>query len=533
MDEISHLREENKRLSRELEQRLFELSVLYAIGGSISETLDYATVLQLLMDSLPKIFDCDVCTSLLIPDERSAKMVIKISRPMPESIVKIIKSRVVSSLNHLRDKEVFEQDVKVDIQGQAIDQSQDAALDIRSSFDVPFYVNDKAVGVLNISSTKDIAYTDDQVKLLYALVTQVSMTIERIRGLVFTEKVKMKILLERMSEGVVMLDEHDELVVLNAVARDMLGYYEADLDARMLLKSLQDIKVIETYEEIKQSVHSPWIKEYYYDNPYPRIIRLEALYLRDVSGNPQGIAMILRDVTKAREVDQMKNEFVSLVSHELRTPLAAMKGATDNMLEGITGELNSVQQECLSIIKRNIERLNRLISDLLDISRIEAGKLQLHTQSVQINQLVQECLHGLEELGKQKNIVITASLAEDMPPVSADPDKIIQVVTNLIGNAVKFTPPGGKVSVETAKRFECVQVSISDTGVGISHQDLEKVFDKFYQVTNNAEHIKVKGTGLGLPISKGIIERHQGKIWAESVLGKGSTFIFTLPFAAL
>jgi signal transduction histidine kinase len=205
-----------------------------------------------------------------------------------------------------------------------------------------------------------------------------------------------------------------------------------------------------------------------------------------------------------------------------------MKGATDNLLDGIAGQLSAVQIDCLCITKRHIDRLSRLISDLLDISRIEAGRIQLNKQKADITPIINEVLSLLQEPAKEKNLILTTS-SSGLPHVEVDPDKITQVITNLVGNAIKFTPSGGQITVAASQYEDHLQIDVIDTGLGIPHQDLDKIFDKFYQVTRADSSQKIKGTGLGLPICKGIIEKHGGKIWVESELGKGSKFSFTLP----
>jgi len=242
-----------------------------------------------------------------------------------------------------------------------------------------------------------------------------------------------------------------------------------------------------------------------------------------------GMVALLRDVTREREIERMKTDFVSIVSHELRTPLAAIKGAVDNLLDGIGGELGDVQQKCLTISKRNIDRLSRLISDLLDISRIEAGKIQIIKQPADISVIIKDVLFFFKEIADGKNILLEMAIEQNVPVLSFDSDKITQVITNLVGNAVKFTPTGGKITVKAFLSGDYLQVDVIDTGTGISRQDLEKVFDKFYQVSRLETKGMYKGTGLGLPITKGIVEKHEGKIWAESELGKGAKFSFILP----
>lgn len=529
MSELELLKLENERLTRELNQRAFELSILYDITDRIGYTLDFDSFLQLVMDSLYKIIDYDICTSLIIlREEKKAQMKMHLANPVNKATVEEIKASVISVFASLGGKTFTEDDVEIDVYGQPVEDAGDRGYSIKSSFDVPLFIQDKAVGILNIASVRDITYTDENIKLLYTLASQAQATIARLRAVLSAEKSKMNLMFEKLSEGVVMLDEKDELVILNGMARDMLGYYEFTLDAQALLKQFKHLGLLDSFEEIKRN-KSVWVKEYQMSSHYDRTIRIESLFMQDVSSKPLGIAMILRDVTKERELDRMKNDFVSLVSHELRTPLAAMKGATENLLEGITGDLNSMQTECILIIQRNIERLGRLISDLLDVSKIEAGKIQLNKQPVDIAKLSSEVVTFLQGFVKDKDIAFETKTEESLPLVQADHDKVTQVLTNLIGNAIKFTPHGGAIFVSANKIEGFIRVDVKDTGIGIPASDIKKIFDKFYQVSGADKRVKAKGTGLGLSIAKGIIEKHGGVIWVESEVGKGSCFSFTLP----
>lgn len=530
MDEIELLKQENSRLSKELEDKSFELAVLYDISNNISYTLDYDNFLQFMMDSLHRIIDYDLCTSLIIlEEEKKAKMVVRLAHPVNSEIIEGVKQKVLLALNSLRGESLSVEDVLFHLSGELTECSEARGEKIKSSFDVPLFVDDVAVGIMNVASFKEIQYTDDKLRLFYTVASQASSTIARLQAVLSAEKSKMNIMVKRMSEGVVMFDEKDELVILNASAKEMLGCPEKELDTKELLGFLQKIDLIQSLDEIKKQKGASWIKDLALEVPEQRVIHTEAVYILDDAEKPLGIAMVLRDVTKEREIEQMKNDFVSLVSHELRTPMAAMKGATDNMLDGLTGDLNAVQKDCLGIVKRNIDRLNRLIADLLDIARIESGKIQINKQPVDMVVLIKDVMQLFKENAKLKNIELITSFSTDLLMVEVDSDKITQVLTNLVGNAMKFTPESGKISVVLTKSDEFLQVDVVDTGLGISQKDLEKVFDKFYQVANIDSRTKTKGTGLGLPICKGIIEKHNGNIWVESVLGKGSKFIFTLP----
>ncbi|MFB3886023.1 MAG: ATP-binding protein [Thermodesulfobacteriota bacterium] len=229
-----------------------------------------------------------------------------------------------------------------------------------------------------------------------------------------------------------------------------------------------------------------------------------------------------------RKIDEMKSEFVSVASHELRTPLSAIKNAVQLMLQGRTGEINENQTKFLSMAERNINRLTGILNSLLDLSRIESGKIEIKFEEVDLRSSIEFVLSSLRPQTDGKSIQLKMEIAEGLLPAYADRDKFEQILTNLVGNAIKFTPEGGEISV-SAKPFEeeMVAISVKDSGIGIPEDQLDKIFEKFHQVEDSLRR-SVTGTGLGLAITKGLVETHHGKIWVESELGKGSTFIFTL-----
>src|SRR5262245_20952673 len=235
---------------------------------------------------------------------------------------------------------------------------------------------------------------------------------------------------------------------------------------------------------------------------------------------------------RLKELDRLKSDFVSNVSHELRTPLTAIKGAVDLLLRGVPGPLNENQTHHLSRVRSNTQHLAGLINDLLDLSKIEEEKIELDAGRVSLGGLLHEVMETVKPMAVEKSVLIEVDVLEPSVLVWADRDKVTQVLMNLIGNAIKFTPSDGKIGVSTANdRGGWVRVSIRDAGPGIPASEQEKIFEKFYQVTRDGGP-KPKGTGLGLAMSKSLVELHGGKIWVESQEGRGSTFSFTLPVSA-
>lgn len=245
------------------------------------------------------------------------------------------------------------------------------------------------------------------------------------------------------------------------------------------------------------------------------------------NGNVIGATIIASDITERKQIDIMKNEFISAVSHELRTPLTIIQESIAQVLEGIYGDLTDVQKEVLSPCMEDINRLNRIINNLLDISKIEGQKILINREMVDIVKLVQNVVASFKNKVAAKNIELKFKTSDEAIEVYIDNDRIIQVFINLIGNAVKFTEKG-KIEVSVVKFENSVQCTVSDSGRGILHKDLATVFDRFHQV-GKIVSAEEKGTGLGLSISKGIVKLHNGKIWVDSKINKGSQFNFTLP----
>jgi signal transduction histidine kinase len=234
---------------------------------------------------------------------------------------------------------------------------------------------------------------------------------------------------------------------------------------------------------------------------------------------------------KLKELDELKDSFVSSVSHELRSPLAAIDGYCDFLMEGFNRNMPREKQEkSLRIIKDATVRLTNFINNVLDIAKIKAGRFELRKTPVHLSDLADEIVSLFVSLGEQQQKKITNNVSKELPAVFADPERIKQVITNLIGNSLKFTKEGAEISVGAKLEDDGQHIVawIQDTGIGIPPDDLAKVFDRFFQV-KEGEMKKPKGTGLGLAIVYEIVKLHNGKIWVESTLGKGSTFKFTLP----
>ena len=252
---------------------------------------------------------------------------------------------------------------------------------------------------------------------------------------------------------------------------------------------------------------------------------------------------------RLEQLERLKSDFISIVSHELRTPLTAIKNSLDIVLNGKTGELSSAGHKFMDMAKRNVERLSGIINDLLDLSKVEAGKMEFRFKKENINPTIEFVKSTFENLAKEKNIKIKSNLINDNPKLYVDSSRIEQILGNLISNAIKFTPENGQIEIQTQiidgeninenllydqdikflnKTGKYYKISVKDNGIGIEKEDINKVFDKFRQIENSLNR-KTGGTGLGLPIAKQLVNAHNGFIWVESKVKEYTKFSFCLP----
>jgi signal transduction histidine kinase len=236
----------------------------------------------------------------------------------------------------------------------------------------------------------------------------------------------------------------------------------------------------------------------------------------------------VHDITKERELEQLKDEFFSMISHDLRTPLFSIHGFAQILLDDGEELDNATRTEFLTTIQRQVLQLTEMVNNLLDLNRLNEGKFELMKEPVVIPDLVHQIILKLQGFAHQSQVRLRSRISPTLPVVSADKERLEQVLTNLIGNGIKFTEADGEVVVSAVKVKNEIQIDVEDSGIGIPPEELEQIFSRYYQAEHHDKRL-TKGSGLGLHISQKIVEAHGGRIWAESVVNQGSIFRFTLP----
>lgn len=348
---------------------------------------------------------------------------------------------------------------------------------------------------------------------------------------IIEEKEELEHVIESVYAGIVMVHQNGRVMQMNSSARAMFGVDQNERltgDYVTLIKNdaVQQIiaKSLEEADELQEEITlMPPGEE---DNE--RIYQVQTALVRGEDQSVMGIVAIFNDITEIRSIERMKTAFVSTVSHELRTPLTSIKGFICTLLQDVDGFYDAeTVHEFYVIIDQECDRLTRLISDLLNVSRIEAGRaLDLNPGPVNLPDVVSKVVAAQKSYTNKHEFSV--QLEDDLPTIVADNDKVDQILTNLTNNAVKYSPKGGTITVSGKQSNGVIQMAVTDQGMGIPKEHIEKLFDRFHRI-DNRDTRKVGGTGIGLYLVKHLVEAHGGRIWVESEEGKGSSFIFELP----
>ncbi|MBI5623184.1 MAG: HAMP domain-containing protein [Elusimicrobia bacterium] len=344
---------------------------------------------------------------------------------------------------------------------------------------------------------------------------------------IVAEQRKTEAILFSISDGILMTDPEGKVRLANRRALEFFGLdSKTSLDGKTpeeavpvpklkdaILAVLAEPKP-EVYKEVNLST-----------DKHHKYLRVTALPLLSPStGKTLGVVAAMRDVTLEKEIEKMKEEFLHYITHDLRNPLGSAMGFIEVLLKGLVGNLSPEQHNMISSIQRSMSRLMAMVNNILDIAKMESGRMKVSLSSVNLGTVAARSISILESLSKQKKITVVFEAAGDYS-VDADPDMVERVYTNLLGNAIKFTPSEGKITLSAADEGDRIKCGVSDTGDGVPESYRDKIFEKFEQVAGQ----KRGGTGLGLTITKYFVEAHRGRVWVESEVGKGSQFYFTIP----
>jgi two-component system phosphate regulon sensor histidine kinase PhoR len=336
-----------------------------------------------------------------------------------------------------------------------------------------------------------------------------------------TERSKLSAVLERMNDGVVIVDDDGQVQLLNPAAEAIFEIEQQAARNHSLVEVVRHHKLVELWRRSKETGQEQLTPLQL--GPTKRSLQAMAIPLGPAL--PGSTMLLFQDVTRLRQLETVRRDFVSNISHELRTPLASLKALTETLQEGALDDLPAARQ-FLTRMETEVDALTNMVNELLELTRIESGQVPLKLRPVAPCDIIGSAVERLRLQAERVGLSLRVECPVDLPEVLADPPRIEQVVVNLLHNAIKFTQAGGEIVLSAVEAADGVRFSVEDTGVGILAEELPRIFERFYK-TDRAR--AGGGTGLGLAIARHVVEGHGGRIWAESVAGIGSTFFFTLP----
>jgi len=490
--------------NRQLERRIKELNILYGIGRSVTSLLELEKVLGRVVEAAVYICGAEE-GAILLSDGEGEELYMRAAWRQGEKKARTLHVKVKDALAHrvVRTVEPLLWSGK---------EGHGAALY------VPLKTKGRAIGALMVTNkAHGRSFTRHDLYLLSALADYATVAIENARLFeeVEDEKRKLEAVLIGAEEAIIVVDQENRLLLLNPAAQRVFGLEETPAQGSPLAKVIDNPHLLQL---LAQNPKEGQLCRAEIPLPDGRTF---SATLTTISG--LGHLVVMQDITHFKELDKMKSEFVSTVSHDLRSPLTSVLGYVD--LLPLAGELNERQREFVTRIRNAVSEVVTLVEGLLDMGRIEAG-VDMEMEVCSLEDIIQETVEGLRGRSEVKGQKLELLLPPMLPPVFGNRLRLVQVMTNLLDNAIKYTPPGGSITVEAEESGEHVVVSVRDTGIGIPPADQPYIFDKFYRVKREDDE---GGVGLGLAIAKSIIEKHGGRIWVESEVGKGSTFTFTLP----
>lgn len=393
-------------------------------------------------------------------------------------------------------------------------------------------VDERVIGVMNVFNKRyDQQFNDDDLRLLEMLADQAAAIISNAQLYIelTEEKQQLEETFESIHSGVIVVSVQDRIRLINHAACDMLDLPREEYQGHPRTEVIQHEGVNALLEEAINN-RSETAREVAFEDG-KRIYKAETTLMTGDNGDVQNAVAIFTDITEIRQVERMKTAFVSTVSHELRTPLTSIKGFIATLLDDKDSTLydEETRYEFYTIIDQECDRLTRLISDLLNISRIESGRsLDMQITDVSLHLLSARVVQAQQQYTHRHHLV--NEVPEDFPTTEADADKLYQILDNLVGNAVKYSPEGGTVVVGAEDEGETIRIDIRDEGLGIPGHHKDKIFERFHMVDDDVNHKAVKGTGIGLYLVRHLARAHQGDVWLSwSEVGKGSVFSVRLP----
>lgn len=506
------VRQEARLDTKTLRKRMNGLETIQRIGRQVTSMLELDNILKAVVDAAVDLSEAEE-GSLMLIDEYTGELYVRASRNFQEDFVHALRLPITDTLA-----------------GEAIRSGKPVLINektprkIKTSYLVytiiyiPLTIHGRVIGVLEVDNRQSQkSFSDDHVTLISMLADYAAIAIEnsRLYARSEQERAKLEAILNDIEDGVLVVDQDRRLLLMNQYARQAFGVEIPNWVGRRAREVIRHQELLELLRD--HNLDSSTRIELALEDG-----RILNAHLTPIEG--VGLAVTMQDITHLKELDRIKSDFVNTVSHDLRSPLTAILGYVE-LIERV-GPVNHQQKDFIQRVQLSVYNITSLINDLLDLGRIEAG-FDARNEIVPFSAIIQYAVDGLSGRAKDKSQTLKVDIAPDLPQMLGNPIRLRQMVNNILANAIRYTPEHGEINVQAHAEGGQIILQISDNGPGIPVTDQPYIFDKFYRGSNIPADLP--GSGLGLAIVKSIVENHLGRIWVDSAVDKGTTFIVVLP----
>jgi signal transduction histidine kinase len=514
--------------SLELQQKVYQAEVLKEISERIGYSLDTNKIVEIITSSLGNLLDYDAVSYMVLLNGGKTLFKCRVENPVSHKFIEDIKRKMLLSYGAILNTEIQTGGQDESITGSILDDSLNVK--VESFFNLPVVISQKLVGLINVASKQPGRYGEDQASILYAITNQAATAVSKLQAVLQSEKGKLEAVIYSLTDGVITVDLSYQLMVYNPVVKAILGI---NTDKPLTMYDIVDslagkidlrTKMEQAIAENKAIVLPEVILK-------DKALELTIAPVKDNSGAVIAGSVVFHDITTEKTLEKTRQEFTAMMVHELRAPLTAVRWSSESLIKNL-GAAQGIEpakiKDTVVTIETASNNMLELVNDLLDVAKIEAGKFELNLQQYDIVELINEQAKAFRPQAEIKHLSINV-ITPAKYLLKFDRVRIGQVLGNLLSNAIKYSDSGQidiNLGVNAAEKIAIV--GIKDTGIGVSREDLADLFSKFKQLKTGDR--SRKGTGLGLVVSRGIVEAHGGRIWAESAgENLGSTFLFSLP----
>jgi PAS domain S-box-containing protein len=519
--------------SLELQQKVYQAQVLKEISERIGYSLDTNKIVDIITSSLGNLLEYDTVSYMVL--EESGRVVFKchVENTVNHVFLDQVKEKMMLSYGAILNKTVEAKKLDESVTGNILDDN--LKVKVESFFNLPVVISGKLVGLINVASSDKGRYGDEQASILYAITNQAATAVSKLQAILASEKGKLSAVIYSLSDGVITVGLEGNLLVYNPAVITILEmnpkvFLEKKLSMFDIVDSLAGKVDIRTkIEQALAEDKAVVVPEVILKN---KALELTVTPVKNDNGEKIGASVVFHDITTEKSLEKLRQEFTAMMVHELRAPLTAVRWSSESLIKNLSASQPGMDQakikDTVVTIETASNNMLELVNDLLDVAKIEAGKFELNLQEYDIVEVVKEQVKAFTPQAGAKHLALEVTAPEKFK-LKFDRVRISQVLGNLISNAIKYSDAGQiQLNVSSDPGGQQLVVSVKDTGIGIAREDLGDLFSKFKQLKSFDK--SRKGTGLGLVVSKGIIDSHNGKIWAESAgENLGSTFYFSLP----